>query len=54
MLARDHAGALNRLLAAAQKLLEAREDQMVTSEEWDELQRAVLEAQQLESSQSTE
>jgi hypothetical protein len=37
---------LNAVLRAAKALLEAREDQMVTSEEWDALREAVDAARQ--------
>ena len=37
----DRTAAESELLAAARALLEAREDQMVTSAEWDRLRKAV-------------
>jgi hypothetical protein len=43
---RDDANRMQEVLLAARALLSAREDQMVTSEEWDALQHAVFKASQ--------
>lgn len=42
----NHDAALHEVLCAARSLLEARENQMLTSEEWDALQHAVAAATQ--------